>query len=139
LDIEFIETLNDKFRRDSATMRILEQVSRIMARKSNPEKEIAATGAAPAKPRRSTTTTARPRRSSAAAKKPVAPVEDPETETVVAVSALESAIPDTEPSRDAIARLAYLYWLDRGGQQGSAEEDWLRAEHELRQNSENMQ
>jgi hypothetical protein len=32
----------------------------------------------------------------------------------------------------AIARLAYMYWEARGCQGGSAEEDWLRAERELR-------
>jgi hypothetical protein len=32
----------------------------------------------------------------------------------------------------AIARLAYSYWEARGSQGGSAEEDWLRAEHELK-------
>jgi Protein of unknown function (DUF2934) len=38
-----------------------------------------------------------------------------------------------EPSREAIAALAYLYWQTRGGQNGSADEDWLRAERQLRQ------
>jgi hypothetical protein len=33
---------------------------------------------------------------------------------------------------DAIARLAYGYWLERNGSsEGSAEEDWLRAEREI--------
>lgn len=36
------------------------------------------------------------------------------------------------PSQDEIARLAYTYWADRGYQGGSSEEDWLRAEQELR-------
>jgi hypothetical protein len=31
-----------------------------------------------------------------------------------------------------IALLAYSYWEARRGQHGSAEEDWLRAEQELR-------
>jgi predicted chitinase len=31
-----------------------------------------------------------------------------------------------------IARLAYSYWEARGCKAGSAEEDWLRAEQELR-------
>lgn len=31
-----------------------------------------------------------------------------------------------------IAELAYSYWLSRAGAEGSAEEDWLRAERELR-------
>jgi len=33
---------------------------------------------------------------------------------------------------EEIARLAYSYWEARGGQGGSAEEDWLRAERQLR-------
>lgn len=37
------------------------------------------------------------------------------------------------PSHDVIARLAYSYWLERGDADGSAEEDWLRAERELRE------
>lgn len=32
----------------------------------------------------------------------------------------------------AIARLAYSYWAARGFNGGSAEEDWLRAEREIR-------
>lgn len=33
---------------------------------------------------------------------------------------------------EAIARLAYSYWLERGCQGGNQEEDWLRAEAELK-------
>ena len=33
---------------------------------------------------------------------------------------------------EEIARIAYSYWEARGCQGGSAEEDWLRAERELR-------
>ena len=40
---------------------------------------------------------------------------------------LEAAPPDTE----AIARLAYSYWENRGYTGGNPEEDWLRAEQEL--------
>lgn len=36
------------------------------------------------------------------------------------------------PEREEIERLAYSYWQGRGGQGGSAEEDWLRAEGEVR-------
>jgi hypothetical protein len=46
-----------------------------------------------------------------------------------------SPVPPTaanELSRDEIATLAYSYWENRQGQDGSAEEDWLRAEQELR-------
>jgi hypothetical protein len=38
----------------------------------------------------------------------------------------------TTPGADDIARLAYSYWEARGFQGGSPEEDWLRAEQELR-------
>jgi hypothetical protein len=35
-------------------------------------------------------------------------------------------------SQDEIASLAYSYWEARGCQGGSPEEDWIRAERELR-------
>jgi hypothetical protein len=37
-----------------------------------------------------------------------------------------------QPTRDEIARLAEKFWMERGQQDGSAEQDWLRAEQELR-------
>jgi hypothetical protein len=36
------------------------------------------------------------------------------------------------PTHEEIARLAYHYWEAGGRRQGSAWEDWLRAERELR-------
>ena len=39
------------------------------------------------------------------------------------------------PSREQIARLAEKYWAERGYQDGQAEQDWLRAEQELHQNT----
>ncbi len=36
------------------------------------------------------------------------------------------------PSREEIARLAEKYWHERGRGDGQAEQDWLRAEQELR-------
>jgi hypothetical protein len=36
------------------------------------------------------------------------------------------------PSQREIERRAYQIFLDRGGTDGHAEEDWLRAEYELR-------
>jgi len=105
-----------------------------MPRKSNPEKDKAVSGAAPAasaKPRRQTTT-ARSRHSAAAAETPVSSVEVSVTEAIAAVSNSSSGDSLTPP-REEVARLAYLYWLDRGCEHGSAEEDWLRAEQELRQ------
>ena len=37
-----------------------------------------------------------------------------------------------EIEHQEIARLAYSYWVARGCQEGSPEEDWLRAERQLR-------
>ena len=34
--------------------------------------------------------------------------------------------------REAIGRLAYFYWEERGCPNGSADEDWFRAEADLR-------
>jgi hypothetical protein len=36
------------------------------------------------------------------------------------------------PSREDIARLAEKYWAERGWPEGSPEQDWLRAEKELK-------
>jgi hypothetical protein len=46
--------------------------------------------------------------------------------------ATETRASNTDPEYDHIARLAYSYWQDRGGPYGSPEEDWFRAESELR-------
>ncbi|HTS60784.1 MAG TPA: DUF2934 domain-containing protein [Candidatus Acidoferrales bacterium] len=48
----------------------------------------------------------------------------------VDASAMVEAV--AEPSTEAIAMLAYSYWEARGCEGGSPEEDWLRAEQELR-------
>ncbi len=37
-----------------------------------------------------------------------------------------------EPDHDAVARLAQSYWESRKGEGGTPEEDWYRAEEELR-------
>jgi hypothetical protein len=37
------------------------------------------------------------------------------------------------PSREEIEKLARNYWAQRGFQDGYAEQDWFRAEQELRQ------
>jgi hypothetical protein len=36
------------------------------------------------------------------------------------------------PSREEIAQLAHRYWAERGGQNGADQQDWLRAERELK-------
>jgi hypothetical protein len=42
-----------------------------------------------------------------------------------------SAAQPGAPTQEQIASLAYSYWVERGYQGGSPEEDWLRAEREL--------
>lgn len=49
----------------------------------------------------------------------IASAEAPATTTVVTVD------------REEIARLAYSYWEGRGRKDGTAEDDWFRAELEL--------
>ncbi len=46
----------------------------------------------------------------------------------------EAAGPVIEPALDqeAIARLAYFYWEDRGCQNDSPDEDWFKAQADLR-------
>jgi hypothetical protein len=87
------------------------------------ENDIAIPAAAPARRKSATTPRAKHgiKRSTAA----TAPV----TETAVGVAVLEIT---HSPGEDEIAALAYTYWAGRGCQGGSPEEDWLRAEQELR-------
>jgi plasmid replication initiation protein len=50
------------------------------------------------------------------------------TKTIIAGAAKPAA-----PAREEIQRLAEKYWAERGFPDGSAEQDWLRAEQELLQ------
>lgn len=43
------------------------------------------------------------------------------------------ALVETQPDRTEVARVAYSYWERRGYQGGSPQDDWLRAERELRE------
>ena len=50
-----------------------------------------------------------------------------------AIAPSSTAAPSASyPTFDEIAQLAYSYWEVRGYQGGSSDEDWLRAEQELR-------
>jgi hypothetical protein len=71
-----------------------------------------------------------PRRSSAGAIRPKHFTVPSETLSPSEFQA--KTVKQPEPSREEIARLAYAYWESRGRQGGSSEEDWLRAERELR-------
>jgi len=61
-------------------------------------------------------------------------MESPDLECEnVATAAMEIEPFETHPpSHEEIAVLAYSYWEARGYQGGSPEEDWFRAEQELR-------
>jgi hypothetical protein len=85
-----------------------------MARKQNPEKDLVVSSGAAARPRRATPA-ARPKHSPNTAEIPSTP-----------------ARAEYAPSHNEIAALAYTYWLERGCAGGSPEQDWQRAERELR-------
>ena len=42
---------------------------------------------------------------------------------------------DPSSKQECIALLAYRYWQERGCPEGSPEEDWLRAESEIKESS----
>ncbi len=42
------------------------------------------------------------------------------------------ATQSTTPTHQQIAQLAHRFWKERGGHHGAHEQDWLRAERELR-------
>lgn len=54
------------------------------------------------------------------------------TSEISSKDSMRQVKPDPAVDREAVARLAYSYWEARGFAGGSAEEDWLRAEEELR-------
>jgi Protein of unknown function (DUF2934) len=82
---------------------------------------------APVKPKKVATKTIAKAESSveAAAKPAVKKKAAPKATTVAAT------VKAVTPTREEIARLAERYWVERGWQDGYAEQDWLRAEQEL--------
>jgi hypothetical protein len=97
-----------------------------MPNKRVSDKDIVVSAAAPA--RHKPATNKRTNRTA-----PAAPGASPAPSTAAEPVATQSATqpaPNTA-SPDQIAALAYSYWVARGYQGGSQEEDWLRAEQEL--------
>ena len=88
-----------------------------MPRKRISENDLVVSAAAP--PRRKPASAKRVKHTTSPVEKPLEPA---------ATAAVRG------PSQDEIARLAYSYWAARGYAGGSSEEDWLRAERELRRN-----
>lgn len=84
------------------------------------------------------------------ARKPSSPAAASSAETAATANTLQTSAPaearamaaaagagagiTSQPviTREEIERLAYSYWVARGCQGGSPEEDWFRAEQELR-------
>ncbi len=91
-----------------------------MPSKRASEKDIVVTSAAPTRHKPATSKRVK-RTAPVVAEAPVAAVEAPVTQPI-----------PTKPTEEQISYLAYSYWQARGCQGGSPEEDWLRAERELK-------
>lgn len=101
-----------------------------MPKKRTAENEIVvptASGAASLR-RKSAPRPSRAKRSVEPAENIVANVSEP----APAPAEMPAVAVASEPSRDEIAQLAYSFWEARGFQGGSPEEDWQRAEQQLR-------
>ncbi len=96
-----------------------------MARKRVSENPIVSAGAAAVPVRRQTITTKRSSRPSVEV--PNATADEPAEPALV--SAADA--PVAAPAHEAVAALAYSFWVARGYQGGSPEEDWLNAEKQL--------
>ncbi len=114
-----------------------------MAKTRKSEMEITGAAAAPAPVRRRATTAGTTGRQTAATRKravtPDSVAETAVSEVLVVEEPVEVLAVEieeisiiAEPTQEQIAALAYSYWVDRGYQGGSPEQDWLRAERELR-------
>jgi hypothetical protein len=87
-----------------------------MARKSNPE------NVRPAGTNSGVTRRRQPARNAVRSKHTAVPAE----------TVTETAETSVAPTHEDIALLAYTYWQERGCVDGCSEEDWARAERELR-------
>jgi hypothetical protein len=107
-----------------------------MARKLKSEKEMVSSGASPAAavPRRNSLFTRKKHANTQAETSPTPVTESSVAESTTQVTAIPetTAAPTAQPSYEDISLLAYSYWEARGYQGGSPDEDWRRAEQELR-------
>lgn len=103
-----------------------------MAQKQKSEQEVvlANSGAASAPRRKSVSPRSKTATPTTRKKHSTPQAEAPSTSSVELPAAAVAAVRD--PTYDEIATLAYTYWEARGCQGGCPEEDWLRAEQELR-------
>lgn len=91
-----------------------------MAKKRTSENELVVSQAAASIPARRKTAAAPHKKH-----QPANSVAEPLTEPAAPPAATHN------PTREDVSALAYSYWVARGYQGGSPEEDWLRAEAEL--------
>src|SRR5262245_27544563 len=90
-----------------------------MTRKRNTENEAVVSPAGASPSRRKPQARTRPHGAAA------------ERETA-ATPTVEAPVAAFQPAHEEIALQAYLYWEERGCEGGSPEEDWMRAEQELK-------
>ena len=64
-------------------------------------------------------------------KKAKAPAKPRNTTAKAKTKAAVAEVRAVTPSHEEIAQLAHNFWAERGGQDGYAEQDWLRAEQAL--------
>lgn len=72
-----------------------------------------------------------PSKKRTATKAPAATHKRAAKKTLEPATVSEAAPIALAPARDAIARLAYSFWEQRGYRGGSPDEDWLQAERQL--------
>jgi hypothetical protein len=108
--------------------RVRENQETIMTRKRTSENDLSLSAGASAAPSRRKPASRTRAKHSVSPEAPSISNAEPEIAAPQAVAAIATY----QPSREEIQELAFLYWEARGGQGGSAEEDWLRAERELR-------
>ena len=103
-----------------------------MASKGKSESERAVSGGAAAA--RAPRKTSRTKHSSASIDSPElgSPEVAASTESDFTAAVIEEVPPQADAHFEKIAQLAYSYWEARGCREGSPEEDWFRAERELR-------
>ena len=66
------------------------------------------------------------------AKAPAKPRAIAAKKTTAKKQTVAEKVTATTPTHEEIALLALQYWAERGRAEGQAEQDWLRAEQELR-------
>ena len=105
-----------------------------MAKRSNVEKEVSVSSTSGVTPSRRTPARARSKRAAAPAEPPAPAIQSPAANVsdTAEIAAKQNPLRVAAPSHQEIAQLAYSYWEQRGYTGGSSEEDWLRAERELR-------